>query len=277
MNIHKELGDLGDQEQPSRSTIEYHVHIDAEKLGKAFIRLLEGEGFEEDGFLSHLEVRERVEQTLKRSGYGQLLPVLLSGTPPREHYTLKISRGEEKGLIKRSSRQFKEAVAKVLSFLDANSGEFEGYIETEVSPKWYLPGEKPFQPDVPMPFRVETRLPTVGDETDRKESELHICTFAEQTSPELVQRLYEAGIYLVGMPHPDGRTALIFTIQGTRRQMKELQAPLWKYLVTAGGYSPGAKLTREDVAQWVEVGDPQKPAVVQAVHWNSNPKPFHVQ
>jgi hypothetical protein len=267
MNIEKELGALSPEDRPARTSLEYHIHMDGNHIGDALIEHLEHADFEEDHFLSPEAVERRVEEKLGSLGYSELIPALLSGEPPVQHYTLKIDRGESANEIIKSSKRFKEAVKSVCAFMDEHPEEFRGYVETEVSPKWYLPERESFYDSTALPFRVKTRSLETGNEKDRKESELHFCTFAEETDARLVKKLYDAGLYIATMPAQDGRTALIFTIQGTLTQMKDLQKPFWNYLVNAGGYSPGAKLTREDIAHWIEKGAPEKPAILESIEW----------
>ena len=138
-----------------------------------------------------------------------------------------------------------------------------GFIEGECVRYFPQPAPRPFNPSLPIPFRVTHK--DLALDTFR-EDEIHITMDRDNSHPELQQRLLEMGFFLAANRKPYG-VAHIFTVQGTKQQIASLSPAIVRYLHEAGG-ATHCKIKQEFIqAYWVSDSNVPLPPVVDAVNW----------
>jgi hypothetical protein len=191
----------------------FHLHIDAHEASAAFIDKACAQGFQASNFSGHPSGQDRYE--------------------PVFHLTRKIDNG----------RAFREAFIAMRSLAESNP-DFDGYIEGEyIAADIRLP-EKPFNAHIPIPFRA-----SLTELTPRsfRQSEIHI-TMTRDSDATLLERLREMGFFGAFLEKPWG-SAIVLTMQGTRRMVAQIMPMVQSYLSRAGGASH-ASLMEERIAAW---------------------------
>ncbi|MCB9808877.1 hypothetical protein H6776_00570 [Candidatus Nomurabacteria bacterium] len=152
---------------------------------------------------------------------------------PFEHATIKTSE-------KKIFAELWESVCK-----KAGTTGFKGYLEGEYIPMDELLNFKPFL-SLPKPFLVKRRKLTL--EEGFRESELHLTFHDEISDSRAIDMLYEMGMYGTLSPKHDG-VYRVLTIQGSRKQIREVIPPLKKYVLESGGLWR-ATLKIEDIIRY---------------------------
>jgi len=158
---------------------------------------------------------------------------------PKIHYTFKTAEVRE-------YRKIKEELQR-LSRNEYFYEDFTGYFEFEMIAKRKLIEEKEFEPSVRFPFKVESRSP---QKIYERKADVHV-TLQNTSDEELIKRLSDSGLYIAGM----GKK-LIFTQQGTRKDMESLTEMVVRYLNSAGG-GEEAKVMLEYVPLLIPVVPPE--------------------
>jgi hypothetical protein len=194
----------------------FHLHVDAKWLSQELEHLLLSRfGFTVDNFSEN------------RDG-------ILSYAPAR-HITRKFD----------DVREFNSTYRQVLA-LAQTPNWFSGYLEGEyVSFDIPLPTAKLADQLPEPPFHIEHASLLSGT---FRESEIHITLDRDASDPTVRKILLKIGFVLATIPKSYG-VAEIFTVQGTRKQIRELLSLTLKYLNSIGGISRGS-IKEEIIARW---------------------------
>ena len=207
----------------------FHIHVDAFELAPEFERFLTAKrGFYRSDFAGH--------------------PEGVEGFEPPHHLTLKTDD--------EFRARFDEVVAE-----GKQPGKMRGYVEGEFIAADIDIGPRPFDPQVPVPFRVTKKALPPGC---FRESEIHITLDRDRSDARLIRALTEMGFFAAYIPKPYG-IAEIFTVQGSRSDVKELMPRAIEFLKSVGG-SVACSVKEERVADWW-VSDPsvRLPPVIESV------------
>ena len=209
----------------------FHIHIDAAWLDPAF----EGYVTRELGFY-------RTDFVGPDGGK----------TEPLNHLTLRVYDGH----------LYREAFTRVVDA--AKDGELmRGYIEGEyVAVDADLPIGA-FNPEVPQPFVL--RMKSLAPGTFR-ESELHIAMCAERSNPNLLCALHAMGLLTIYVPKSWG-VSIVFTAQGSRREVSQLVKVLRSFLEAAGGAVECSIKEERIVNWWISPGEVSIPPILESVEW----------
>lgn len=171
---------------------------------------------------------------------------------PELHYTVKPVTTIE------FRKQFKGVLRTVNKF-----PEFVGFVEGEYIPTIHEVPERPFDPSIAIPFEVTTRWLAAGS---FRESEIHVTMSHDDSDPRLREKLLKMGLLPAYYPKIWGM-AQIFTVQGSRREMKRVLTPLLHFLECAGG-STRCRVKEERIARWwMSSQDLSLPPVIDSVKW----------
>jgi hypothetical protein len=212
----------------------FHIHVDAVTVTPLFEEYLSQAGFVRTDFAGHPEGAEGFEAP--------------------NHLTLKLS----------DSEVFRKTFDDVVARASSTSG-IRGYVEGEFIPLDQDLADRPYQPGVPAPFKVESRPISAGS---FRETEIHITLDSERSDSRLLASLTEMGFFSAYMRKSYG-VAQIFTVQGSRSQVNELLPRLVTYLQSCGGTAK-CSVKEERVARWW-LSDPSVtlPPVVASIEWYS--------
>jgi hypothetical protein len=214
-----------------RSRPEFHIHVDAARLEPSFERTLQD--------LYGFQVMDFDNTVTDGPCYA-----------PERHLTLKLYDG-------RAFVRTFDAVER----LARDSGGISGYVEGEyVALNATLQGG-PFDPSAVLPVAFTTRPLPAGL---FRQSEVHLTFRCTPPHPALAAALRAAGFVTAFVPKPDGM-AMLFTAQGTRRQLAEILPPTLAFLSRAGGFAT-AKIKEERIVRWWTSGsDVQLPPVIDLI------------
>ncbi|RYU89461.1 hypothetical protein EWM62_14160 [Mucilaginibacter terrigena] len=181
----------------------FHIHIDAKKMPQLFDEFAIKElGFYDTDFNGHPE------------GYQHFEPI--------RHLTLKVKTKED----------FSEIWDK-LELKTNEHPDFVGYLEGEFIPKdEYIP-YKEFT-DHPVPFKIERRVLSGSEKEAFRQTEFHLTMEKSQSSPVLMKRLLDSGLYGAYIPKKDGEF-LVLTMQGFIKDIVPLYEILKSYILKTGG------------------------------------------
>ena len=210
----------------------FHIHVDASWLSDDFERFLRSEvGFCRTDFID--------------ADGGR--------TEPVNHLTLKVEKPDD----------FRYAFEIVIEYADTHEA-MAGYIEGEVITMDNTIPWKPFNPSIPVPFKLQLNSLPAGS---FRESEIHLTLCPERSDPRLLQKLSDMGLSMIYMPKPSG-IALICTAQGPREVVRSLASKLSAFL-EAGGGAVGCSIKEELVAKWwVSDNSVLLPPVVHSIVWS---------
>jgi hypothetical protein len=183
----------------------HHIHGDWQEISPEAIALCESLGLTKTNFSGHPE------------GWEHFEPIL--------HQTLKIESG----------REFNRVWDKLVLGLTAlGPGHIRGYLEGERIPVDMTLPEKPYMPFETPPFQIHRRRldPRRGEVF--REKEIHLTLDKDESDPDLIRDLLEAGLYGAYVPKSD-HTALVLTMQGSRGVVDQLTEMLLPYLYETGG------------------------------------------
>lgn len=211
---------------------EFHIHIDAQELATPFEKfLIETQQFWNSDFSGH--------------------PEGASHRPPIKHLTMKTKYVNE----------FKATVGAIANYLSENSEAIEGYIEAEYIPIDIDIEEKPFNPEVEIPFKLQlTSLP----QGTFRQDEVHITMDRVKSDPRLIDSLRSMGFYSVYMEKPFGE-AEIFTAQGTRKMIRKILPEVISYLRQAGGAVECSVKEERILRWWMSSSELKLPNVIDSV------------
>lgn len=208
----------------------YHIHIDAEFLFDHIEAELAALGFVRKDFL--------------RENDGTV------SYAPRHHMTLKLSEGG----------QFRRVFDQVEILADHGRG-MTGYVEGEVIRFDETIPTKPFDPGVPIPFRL--RLAPLPSGSFR-ETELHITFDRDRSDPGLLRAMDEMGL-LPAAAAKAGWIAKIYTVQGTRADIRRIREPLVGYMKRAGGATSCTIKEERTARWWASSEDVRMPPVIDTI------------
>ncbi len=193
----------------------FHIHVDAFELAPEFERFLLGTcGFYRSDFAGH--------------------PDGVDGFEPPHHLTLKVGDNNE------FRRRFDQVIAAA-----KHPVQMRGYVEGEFIAADIDIEARPFDPAVPVPFRIaNAQLPIGGF----RESEIHITLDRDRSDPRLLRALAAMGFFAAYIPKPYG-VAEIFTVQGKRSDVNHLLPGLVEFLKSAGG-AVACSVKEERIAAW---------------------------
>jgi hypothetical protein len=186
----------------------YHIHIDGMHLPEEMDRhARERFGFVRHNFIGHPDGYDHFE--------------------PNAHRTLK---------LKSKDKTEFERVWNELSDVAVSTG-FIGYLEGEFISSDEILEDRSYDPSVPVPFRIERRL-LRGEAHGEgfREMEFHLVMDRDVSDERLIKSLLDAGLYGAYLPKAD-HTALVLTMQGFKRDIKQLVRSLKGFLLRAGGYA----------------------------------------
>lgn len=213
----------------------FHIHVDAAWVSNDLEELLHKMGFHRDDFVP---------------GTGD--------HSPEKHFTLKRPKS--------AAKEFKEIKKALMAYVQKNPEAMQGYIEAEALPIDEDITEKPYK-DFPIPFRVQT-----GKILDGKfrEDEIHVSMDADQSDPRLIAKLQEMGLYPVNIPKSDGRTNIVLTVQGSRKEIKSLVPGLSQFMEASGGAINGSIKEEIIVESWVSHHEEVRlPPVIQSIEYSA--------
>jgi hypothetical protein len=215
----------------------FHIHIDALALSDDFEKYLTKElGFWRSDFSGHPDGAKAYE--------------------PPNHLTQKVT----------TSKEFRVLFDEVVSYAKTQNA-MKGYIEGEFIALDKNIRECSFDASVQPPFRVQTTFLLPGT---FRESEIHITLSRDRSDPHLLRSLMEIGLFAAYLPKSYG-TAEIFTVQGSKEQIRNILPPLMEYLERAGG-AVECSIKEERVADWW-LSEPALylPPVVSNILLNTSP------
>ena len=212
---------------------QFHIHVDAHKLSPEFEKiLLNTHNFTNTDFSGHPE------------------GVLHFETP--RHLTYKTQDG----------KTFNTLFNDLIDYLENHPQAIEGYVEGESIPLDLDLPEKPFNPDIAIPYQFNLKTLTPGT---FREDEIHITLEREKSDPNLIQSLRSMGFFSAYMDKPSGSKVEILTVQGTRQQIQEILPELIMYLQQAGGAVNCSIKEERIIRWWTSSADIQLPPVVNSV------------
>jgi hypothetical protein len=141
---------------------------------------------------------------------------------PQRHLTLKLNTKQE------FTRTWERLERKADECPD-----YVGYLEGEFIPSDEFIPYKPYQ-DEPMPFKVERRTLHSSKNEHFRQTEFHLTMEKSKTSPILIKRLLDSGLYGAYIPKPDGEF-LVLTTQGFIKDILPLYEVLKNHLLKVGG------------------------------------------
>lgn len=212
---------------------EFHIHIDAAEISRAFGRyLIHDLGFWCSDFCGHPDGIEHYE--------------------PRSHLTYKTIK----------TADYKRVFRCVEAYAEHNGGLI-GYAEGEYIASDDNIRAKPYDPSVLPPFRFQPQfLPA----SEFRETELHITLSRDRSDPRLMANLLSMGFFCAYLPKSYG-VAAIFTAQGTRPLIAQILDHTLGYLQRAGG-AVACSIKEERIAHWW-LSEPNipRPPVIKTVEW----------
>jgi len=209
----------------------FHIHVDAQELDAGLEAYLRDElGFWRSDFAGHPEGEE--------------------GFEPPHHWTLKTDAGEEA-----------LAVFEKLRTRAGEPGSMTGYLEGEYVASDRDISYRPFDPEVPIPFRLSRRTLAPGS---FRESEVHITLSRDGSDPRLAAALKAMGFFAAYLPKSYGM-AQVFTAQGTRQQASEVQDAITRYLEAAGGAAECSVKEERIVRWWATDREVRLPPVIDRI------------
>lgn len=199
----------------TKAVQEFHIHVDAKWISEEFDRFLQEQiGFQSKNFMNS--------------------PSHDDPYAPQRHLTLKLF----------DSEQFKRVFHEVEQ--TAASGRMMiGYIEGEYVAMDHRFAEKPYNPEVNLPFRLLTTTLPAGS---FRESEIHLTLNESASDPRALHALEQMGLFSAHMQKDYG-IARIFTTQGSREAIAMVLAKLIPHLDLAGGVT-NATIKEERIARW---------------------------
>ena len=211
---------------------EFHIHIDASELAPPFEATLV----------------ERL--SFRRSDFSHQGNDDKECFAPVRHLTFKChDRAEFDGV-------FDKVVAA------ASQGEMmRGYVEGEVLPFDDEIESAPFDPAVPLPFRIEMRDLSEGE---FRETEIHLAMSDVESDPRLFAALEEMGFLCVRIEKTYG-LARIWTVQGRREELSLITPLLRRYLSLAGGAARASIKEERVVRFWISGSDVRLPPVIREI------------
>ena len=138
-----------------------------------------------------------------------------------------------------------------------------GYIEGEFIPSDEDIAEKPFDPSVPIPFRLNRGALPSGSFRD---NELHITLDRDRSDPALLACLKEMGFFSGYLPKSYG-TAQVLTVQGSHRDIGAIKPAVLRFLRLAGGSQRCSVKEERIVKWWVSSPTLALPPVIQDIRW----------
>ena len=211
--------------------MEFHVHVDASWVSPKF----ECEAITKLGFW-------RSDFLTEPGSEGVFAPAFHLTKKPCSTAEFRVDFGRVRDLAERSGG--------VKGYLE---GEFIAY-RAEFDPR-------PFNTHVPVPLRFTTRSVEPGN---FRETELHITLDRDRSDPRIIATLRRMGFFEAYTPKPYG-VAAIFTIQGSRAQIREALPLIHSYLAEAGGISHGKLKEERIVDWWVSDRDVSLPPVIDSI------------
>ncbi len=210
---------------------EFHIHIDAATLSPELESFALTElGFRKSDFIPPHAGAESFQ--------------------PERHLTLKPSTGPD----------FKRSFDSLISAVKRING-LDGFIEGEVVGNRRGFASTPYDPRIPLPFRIcRTELAPGGF----RESELHIRMMENGSHPLLMRNLEAMGFFTARTPKPKG-TAVLFTAQGKRRDVAAVIDLVSDYLKAAGGCADCTLKEERIVRYWLSRPDVPMPPVIGAI------------
>ncbi|MBS4052862.1 MAG: hypothetical protein KGZ69_16905 [Methylomonas sp.] len=172
---------------------------------------------------------------------------------PAHHMTQKPKDGKEHRAL----------IESVLAHAEKTDAML-GYIEGEFIPLDEDIPERPYDPSIQPPFKIHrTTLPAGSF----REDEIHITLSRDESDPGMIQSLIDMGLFAAYLPKPHG-VAVVFTVQGTRKQIEELWEPLCNYLHKAGG-AKNCSIKEERITHWwLSQPDVSLPPVIDHIEWS---------
>lgn len=215
----------------------FHIHVDACEMTEAFGRRLEQMGFAKAPFVA---VEER-------------------SFAPEFHYTLKpseepIYKSAFNGLKELWTRQRQEGPAA------------RGFIEGECIAFDEILHEGIIDESIDIPFQVQERELDPGE---FRESEIHITMNRDASNTSLQKKLLRMGFYLAANVKAYG-VAHIFTIQGTRKQIRDIWPPTLAFIKAHGGAVNGKIKEERIIDWWTSDGGVLLPPVIARVDFASH-------
>ncbi len=211
---------------------QFHLHVDATSLSESSEAYLLDLGFDNRDFLTMREETDSFQ--------------------PRRHLTMKFSNGSE----------YRQWFGKVAQHARLSHG-IDGYLEGEYVPFDFAVSEKPFNPDIPVPFKISRKRLPPGQ---FRESEIHVAVHRDSSDPRLFAKLREMGCFTAYTMKSTG-VHQIFTIQGDRNRIKELSSPLIQFLEAAGGAVEATVKEERIIDWWLSDVNAPLPPVLDSIEW----------
>ncbi|MBD2248714.1 hypothetical protein [Nostoc sp. FACHB-888] len=211
---------------------EFHLHIDAQTLSKSFENfLVENQKFWNSDF----------------SGY----PEQFSHRPPKIHLNKKTKYAQE----------LRSTFNALINYIKDNPKSIEGYIEAEYIPVDIDIEEKPFNPqvEIPLVFQNSSLLPGTF-----RQDEVHITLLRDSSDQRLLNSLRNMGFYSVYMEKPFGEVE-IFTVQGTRRIIRQVLPKLITYLRAVGGATKCSIKEERIISWWASSSELSLPCIISSI------------
>jgi hypothetical protein len=212
---------------------EYHIHIDADFVETSFeLFLMEKLYFSVKNFAGFPNENQR--------------------HAPQYHLTYKT---EDEKIF---STKFKE----IKSYLNEHEAAMVGYVEAECVTKKICFEDRPFNPAILMPFKIEKcKLP----QGEFREDEIHV-TISNRSDDRIMHALEEMGFFSVYIEKDYGK-AQVFTAQGSTKNIRVILPLLIDYLNKAGGTVNCVvkeELVRDFIITHVEIV--KTPPIIRTVH-----------
>ena len=183
----------------------FHVHVDGKKIPTYVRRGLEDMGFVDTSFTNP-------PTWYAGNRYPYFAPPIMLTKMPDS----------------------KQEFDRICSELQTRCQGMTGYFEGEFVKSFERIDESPYDDSVHLPFRIERRKLRGPPREPFRETEFHLIMDADRSDPRLIRKLLDAGLYAAFFPI-DGRTEIVFTMQGYVRDIDPLTGRLRQFLEEAGG------------------------------------------
>jgi hypothetical protein len=214
----------------NQKTPDFHIHVDAQQMSLELeLFLIENLKFWNSNFSGHPEGALHFE------------------TP--RHLTWK----------SKDAKEARSTFDTLINYLESNPNCIEGYVEGEYIPVDIDLPAQPFNPNIPIPYRLELCSLEPGK---FREDEIHITLDREKSDPRLIAALRSMGFFSAWM-EKSSSSVEIFTVQGERLHIEKIFADMITYLRNAGGAVNGSIKEEKIVRWWLSSPDLKLPPVFQ--------------
>jgi hypothetical protein len=154
-----------------------------------------------------------------------------------EHLTYKTNSPSE------FLRRFREAKAIFQKYGQAGYIEGENIIDREVK----VPGDNGLQAITKPEFEIVQRPMESIEEFDS--FQIHISTLMNETIPEFIEMMHNAGFYITAIPKPNETTVVYTSQTSSKEKIIQLKCLTNQYLTQTNGWGSKAVIKIERVAK----------------------------